>query len=240
MTAIIDITAPLPRKKASGRPRRLTIEQVLEAGLAIGLDRLTMGAVADRLGVRITVLYGYVANKDELVRLVATRASQTFTFPKDEGQAWQIYAAAHAQALFALLTGPGQFLLQYVSGGQGPELEIDRVEAWLEVMTGKDFTAQEALHIYRQLGGVVVGGAVTELHMQALQKAGVTYQEAAHRAMAMRGDDQAPLLSSVFEDFAQQAPVWRQSLVVLLQSVTAARGEHRDAGFWDSLSSAEW
>ena len=60
-----------PKSRTVGRPRRLSTEQVLQAGLDIGLERLTMSAVARHLGVRITVLYGYVSNRDELVRLAS-------------------------------------------------------------------------------------------------------------------------------------------------------------------------
>lgn len=236
MIAAKDTNSPVKAKKRSGRPRRLTIEQVLEAGAALGLENLTMAAVAEKLGVRITVLYGYVANKEELLRLVATRASEEVDFPKDEGQDWQRYAAEHAQSLHELLTGSGQFLSQYFSGGLGPELEMDRIEVWLEFMVGRGFAARDALLLYRQLGEIVVGGAVTHLHLAALSKSGASYAEVAERALASRGGDQVPHLASVFDDFSGHAPVWKSSLMALLQQASAARGENKDAAYWADIS----
>ena len=72
------------RAKTAGRPRRLTTEQVLETAIAIGLEGLTMSAVARRLGVSITVLYGYVSSREELVRLAASYALEQhqYQYPK--------------------------------------------------------------------------------------------------------------------------------------------------------------
>lgn len=232
-----NIPAPIAKKR-SGRPRRLTIDQVLEAGMALGLENLTMGAVAAKLGVRITVLYGYVANKDELMRLVATRASRGMAFPKDQQQDWQTYAVQHGQSLFSLLTGSGQLISQYFSGGLGPELEMDRAEAWLEFMAGRGFGAQEALRLYRQLGGIVVGGAVIYLHLAALSKGGTSFAQAAERTLAKRGVDHLPLLASVYDDFAGHASVWESSFLALLKQVSTERGEVKDVAYWDALRTA--
>lgn len=60
--------SPVPRR---GRPPRLAAADVVRAGVAIaddlGLDALTMRAVADRLAVGPMSLYTYVADKDALV-----------------------------------------------------------------------------------------------------------------------------------------------------------------------------
>ena len=76
-----------PTGRRAGRPRRLTLDQILDAGLAIGLDNnLTMAAVAERLGVSATVLYGYVSGREELIRFASARAAMDHDFPNDEGQ----------------------------------------------------------------------------------------------------------------------------------------------------------
>lgn len=211
-----------------GRPRRLTIDQVLDAGLALGLDSLTMGAVAERLGVTITVLYSYVSNRDELVRLVAARASQTHDFPSDNGQHWTLYVAGHAVALFELLTGPGQLVAQYFAGGLGPEVELDRAEAWLEALTRRGFSTRDALLLQRQMGEIVIGGAVTELHARSLQAGGLGFEEAANRAIAKREQVELPLLKSEQASFSKRRPIWTRTLALLLETVALQRGESFD------------
>lgn len=222
-------------KKGAGRPRRLTIDQILEAAQAIGLDGLTMGAVADKLGVRITLLYGYVANKEELVRLVAARVSTDSPFPKDVGQSWQDYIMEHGAVLYQLLTGPGQLIAQYFAGGLGPEVELDRIEAWLEVLVEKGLTAEQALNLYRQTGEIIIGAAVTALHISAVNQSGATFQEASQLAMQKRGSDQLPLMASVYSSFLAQKPMWQQSILALLKMVTAERGEVKSDEFWLNL-----
>lgn len=216
------------KTRGVGRPRRLSIDQVLDAGLALGLDGLTMGAVAERLGVTITVLYGYVANKDELVRLAAARASQEHDFPVDSGQHWTLYAASHAVALFELLTGPGHLVSQYLTGGMGPEVELDRAEAWLEGLTRRGFHPREALLLQRQMGEIVIGGAVSIWHIRSLEAAGMGFEKAASRAFAAREEAALPLLRSEQASFSDRRPVWAHTFAQLLESMALDRGEKFD------------
>jgi AcrR family transcriptional regulator len=56
-------------------PDRTSLDEIIAAGRAIlesdGLARLTMQAVADRVGVRAPSLYKRVRSRDDLVRLIA-------------------------------------------------------------------------------------------------------------------------------------------------------------------------
>ena len=61
-----------------GRPRQFTLEDILDAGLALieeeGLGALTMNAVAARLGTGRATLYNYVESREELIDLMLGRA----------------------------------------------------------------------------------------------------------------------------------------------------------------------
>jgi AcrR family transcriptional regulator len=63
----------------SGRSQSLTREEIVDAALDLirtqGLPGLTMRAVASKLGVTPMAVYYYIADKDELVRLVAEHIS---------------------------------------------------------------------------------------------------------------------------------------------------------------------
>jgi AcrR family transcriptional regulator len=207
----------------------LTTEQVLRVALEIGLEGLTMSAVAERLGVRITVLYGYVAGKDELVRLAASYASERHDYPQDSGQHWALYVAQYAATLFTLFTGSGQLIAQFLEGGLGPEVEIDRAEVWLEALAKRGFTVEEALLLQRQMGEIVIGGAVTVLHKRALAAAGVHFERAATQSLTVREPEQIPLLLSGKATFVRRKPIWPQTLFQLLAALAARRGETLDA-----------
>lgn len=216
--------------KPVGRPRRLSIDQVLEAAIALGLDRVTMADVARSLGVRVTVLYNYVANRDEMVRFAAVRVAQKHGFPADSGQHWSLYAAEHARALFALFTGPEQIISRYLAGGMGPELELDRAEFWLQAMTARGFNATEALRLLDQTGGIVIGGATTAVHQQRLAESGTSYTSAAAKALASRNDIEVPILKQISAEFINREQAWPVTLAQLFTAVAAERGERLEVG----------
>jgi hypothetical protein len=214
-------------RKVTGRPRRLTLDQVLEAARAIGLEGLTMSAVARRLKVPMPVLYGYISGRDELVRLVTAEVSRETASAHDTGQHWSVYVAQTAVALHSFLTGPGQLVAYFLSGGLGPEVELDRAESWLEKMTGSGFAICEALNIQRQMGEIVVGGAVTVLHARALEVAGRPFADSACTIIGARKDE-LPLLATEREFFARREPVWHRTLVCFIRDLCAHRGETLD------------
>ncbi|MEM8904593.1 MAG: TetR/AcrR family transcriptional regulator C-terminal domain-containing protein [Actinomycetota bacterium] len=66
-----------------GRPRAASLEQIVDAAVEIGLDRLTLAAVAERLGIGTTTLYSYVPSSEALSIAVASRLLADFE-PKTE------------------------------------------------------------------------------------------------------------------------------------------------------------
>lgn len=217
----------MPKTRVLGRPRRLTLPQIITAALEIGLENLTMTAVAKRLGVSGTVLYGYISNRDELVRLVASQLVQGDAQAVDRGQPWSVYVAEAAAALHLTLTGPGKLLAHFLTGGLGAEVEIDRTETWLEKMTSAGFAVDEALTIYRRMGEIVIGAAIIMLQTRALDQMGRPFGQTALKALDARGGE-LPLLASEKARFAARAPVWQQSVVELIERVAVKRGENAD------------
>lgn len=214
-----------------GRPRSLHLEQVLDAALAVGLDRLTMSAVAQRLGVAKAVLYSYVGSREELTRLAGARAAQRHRFPDDNGQAWGTYILEYARALFELLTMDGQLLESLLMGGQAPVVEVDSAEAWLQVMTKQGFSGDEALYLRRAVSAVVVGSAANFKHGRALEAVGAPRSTSARRAVLDRHEEQAPLLREHLDVFAADVTTrsWEYGLFLLLQGfVASGRGLQAD------------
>jgi AcrR family transcriptional regulator len=54
------------------------LEQIVEVAGKIGLDQLTMGSVAEQLGVTTPALYTHVSGRDELAGLVVRRLIERF------------------------------------------------------------------------------------------------------------------------------------------------------------------
>ncbi len=81
-----------PRRRRSVPRPQLSREVVIEAALEVleagGGPALTMRRVADQIGVSASSLYGYVANKEELVQLVLDRIIEEIEIPAAGGD-WQ-------------------------------------------------------------------------------------------------------------------------------------------------------
>ncbi len=78
-----------PRRGRSAPRPQLSRELIVSAALKVieldGGDALTMRRVADEIGVSASALYGYVANKEELVQLVLEQIIQEVPFPPTVG-----------------------------------------------------------------------------------------------------------------------------------------------------------
>lgn len=74
-----------------GRPRRISDEAILTAGLEIGLADLSMSAVAERLGVTRTAIYRHVPGRAALETLVGEHLLGQVEAPADRQQPLDVY-----------------------------------------------------------------------------------------------------------------------------------------------------
>ncbi len=76
---------PPERPATRGRPRTITRERIVDAGIAIGLPNITFVGVAAALGVSHMALYKHVPSLDALKRLVAQEIFSRWQFPQAFG-----------------------------------------------------------------------------------------------------------------------------------------------------------
>ena len=221
----VKVEGPPPTPRTVGRPRRLTLSQILDAAIDMGLDGLRIAALADRLGVRPAVLYTYVTGRKELVRLAAQRASGAATFPEDEGQSWREYATQYAEALHKLVE-EGQLVSTLVSGNLGPAVEIDSSEQWLQAMLARGFDLPDALDLLRSIDLIVLGGAFLSSYARAVAGGEAEYREAVRSSIRQRSEEDVPVIAAHPDRYADTAlPRWRTTLALALDGVAARRGE---------------
>jgi TetR/AcrR family transcriptional regulator, tetracycline repressor protein len=93
-----------PRRRGLPKPQ-LSREAVVAAALQVldaeGGEALTMRRVADQIGVSASSLYGYVANKEELVQLVLDRIFHEVEVPPTGGN-WQDTLKELGRAMLAM------------------------------------------------------------------------------------------------------------------------------------------
>ncbi|HET6951524.1 MAG TPA: TetR family transcriptional regulator [Acidimicrobiales bacterium] len=151
-------TSPDDRPRV-GRPPRISRQMIAEAAQELGLEGLTLRAVADRLGVSIAALYHHVSGKDELMRLAAEHSAAKVPLPRDRGQHWAVWLyewAAYNRDAF--VTEPG-LLAQYVEGAISTESIARQVDVILAVLVRQGFTIVEASAAYDLVSAVGLGMA---------------------------------------------------------------------------------
>lgn len=84
-----------------GRPARVSLEMIAEAALEIGLDKVTMIAIAQQLGVDHSSLYRHVGNRQQLLFAAADRAISTLEWRNDAVD-WRDYLRFIALAVWRM------------------------------------------------------------------------------------------------------------------------------------------
>jgi AcrR family transcriptional regulator len=213
-------------RRPVGRPARIELKSIVDAALAIGLDRVTMKAVAERLDVGIATLYQHVRSRDDLIRMGALRRALSRRTPTDSNQHWAELATQYAKSLFEMMAAEPTMIAELMKGGYGPDTEIDFLEQFLAAMQSRGFSPQDGVRLYRGLSILAMGAAVAEAHFQAIRRAGSSVSTVVRRALAERAESELPVLRSVLDSYIDyDSGLWLGSVRELLASAAAARGE---------------
>ena len=89
------------RTRPVGRPAKISRESITQTALEIGLDLVTLKAVAEHLGVDHSSLYRHIKNRDDLVYAAADHAIATLDWELDT-DCWRDYVENAAMAVWEL------------------------------------------------------------------------------------------------------------------------------------------
>lgn len=150
-------------QRARGRPARISREQIVDAAFALGLDGLTMAAVAKYLGTSHQALYRWVTNRDELFDLVTDALVERLDIPAPESpEDWRTSLHAFAGQLGTLLLKLPGFaavgLTRYRTSP--PFLRLN--ERALNVLTDAGFDPPTAQRIFQTFGTALLGWLARE------------------------------------------------------------------------------
>jgi AcrR family transcriptional regulator len=154
----------------------LTAEALTEAGAAladeIGFAQLSMGLLAERLGVKTPSLYNHVSGQAELAHRIAVLAMTEFGDAiRDaiQGLAGSDALAAGAQAMrLYVKQHPGRYAAGNVARPAGPDDPLiaatDRVLAtWEAMLHGYQIDPGQKIHAIRMLRSALHGFATLEV-----------------------------------------------------------------------------
>ena len=152
-----------PRRRSVPRPQ-LSRDLIVSAALQVvetgGGQALTMRRVADQIGVSASSIYGYVANKEELVQLVLDRIIAEVKIPEPDGS-WQDTLKNVGRSMLEVFRGhPGVAGLTLGRVPWGPSM-LELSEVVLAELKEAGIPDQVAAYI-GDLAGLYVGGFAYE------------------------------------------------------------------------------
>jgi AcrR family transcriptional regulator len=193
---------PGPRTGPGPKPG-LSVDAIVAAAIAVadtdGLVRLSMRAVAERLGVTAMALYTYVPGKDELVDLMYDGAHAELPARYDLGQGWRAAVTSWATDLVGFyVRHPWAPQVSFARPVLGPN-EQAVVEALAQVLRQGGLPAAVARRVVSLLFYVARGTAQTVAESRQAVAAGGASEQAwwSGRVAALR---------QVAPDFAQRFP----------------------------------
>ena len=143
-----------------GRPPRISRALIAEVSAEIGLEGLTLRAVAERLDVSVAALYHHVQGKDDLIKLAAEYSADRIPLPIDTGQHWAVWLLEWAQFNWGAFVSEPALLSRYMEGAIPAEAIAGNVERAISGLTRQGFGPAEAQDAYVLVTACAVGTAV--------------------------------------------------------------------------------
>ena len=200
---------------------------IAAAALEIGLGRVTMRRVADRLGVRAASLYHHVRSKRDLLQLAGSHSMASLVPPPDRGQHWAEWLRGFGRAGRASLLAQPELLQQIAKGELALDRVVDVVELALTVLTRQGFTASEAMEAFLSMAQCAIGSAVHETQERRALADVASLREELVRLLASRPDELGRLrgLAATLARPADYERLFERQMATLVIGLAARRGE---------------
>lgn len=183
-----------------GRPARINRQMIAKAAHDLGLDGLTLRAVADHLGVSIAALYHHVSSKDDLMRAAAEYSASRVPLPEDRGQHWALWLFEWATySRNAFLAEPG-LLNQYLEGAISAESIAGNIDTILGHVVRQHFTILEANAAYELVTACALGSAVSVIREQEADAAGRSLRLVHKEVLATHPRHELPYMRQLLTD----------------------------------------
>lgn len=157
---------PVPRKRGPGRPRLVSDDELISAGVAVadadGVDGLTMARVASELGVATMTLYNYVSSRDHLVRKIieAVMSEPTIPRPPAESDRWRQVLTDSFVELHVVMRSHWRLLVDVGPRVISTKAMLRWLHGALGVLEGAGHTPERSADMCNELLGFVLGGTL--------------------------------------------------------------------------------
>jgi AcrR family transcriptional regulator len=209
-----------------GRPARIDRAAIADAVLELGLDGISMKAVADHLGVSVQGLYHYVRNRRELLVLAAERSISRLPAPEDCGQHWDEWLREWARHVYLSFVEEPEVLTQYLTGALRWESMVSVVDSVIQVLGRAGFDPLDAMGAFNTVARYAVGAAAHELRDRGAAAEGRSTMVDLHRMVATRPPEElAGVRALLAVSPINMGTRFEDQLTTVLVGIAARRGE---------------
>jgi len=196
---------------------------IAEAAHELGLEGLTLKAVADHLDVSIPALYHHVSSKDDLMRVAAEYSVSRVPLPVPSGQHWAVWLyewAGYNRDVFMYRPG---LLAQYLDGAIPADAIAGTVDTILGLLVEQGFAVRDANEAYELVTSCALGTAVAALRERGAAEAGTPVGDRLRAVVAAHDRDDLPHLRALLDGSGR--PPFRDRVVTVLCGIAVRRGE---------------
>jgi AcrR family transcriptional regulator len=199
------------------RPRSHSLDNIAAAALAVidreGLDALSMRSVAAELGMATMALYRYVADRDQVERLVVDQILSTVDTEVPARASWATQATVLMERVHASVFAHPRVVPLVLAHRHRSVHSLRWMEAMLGVLTRAGLTGHRRVVALRGLVAYLTGALVVE-HFSPLSGAGTS-------VMANLPREQYPLLTETARVARRVPPAeeFRRGLAALLRGL---------------------
>jgi len=160
---VVRMTYAADGQRRRGRPPRLSRDHIVDAACELGIENLTMAAVAERLGVSHQSLYGWVQDRDELIDLVSDRLIRRIEIlPPADPTDWRDSLRAYANDLRRLAEEMPGFAVAGLGRFRATDGFVKLNHDLVLMLTEVGFEPALAQRVYETLNTVLLGWSARE------------------------------------------------------------------------------
>ncbi len=208
-----------------GRPARIDRAMIARAAHEIGLERVTMKAVADRLGVSVPGLYHHVQGRDDLMRLGAEYGAAQLHVPVDRNQHWAAWLLEWARYSHDAFVAQPALLGQFLNGSLGVDRMVTHVDAVIGVLSRQGFSPIEAVDAYEIVSDCALGSAVGRIRQAEAARSGRPVAAEYLRILATEPPDALPNLRALVAARGEAPMDFTARIITVLAGIAVRRGE---------------
>jgi AcrR family transcriptional regulator len=197
---------------------------IAEAAHHLGLEGLTLKAVADHLGVSIPALYHHVSSKDDLMRVAAEYAAGRVPLPEDRGQHWAVWLLEWARYNRNVFLTQPALLGQYLEGAISAESIVGNLDAILAGLVRQGFSVVEANEAYELVSTSAIGTAVGSIREREALAAGRGSLDSYRRVLDDVDEGALPHVRELLDTLPATRPSFAERITTVLLGIAVRHG----------------